>query len=48
VVVILWFGEIMSACHFEQISEVPHSTDSQAQPEDLDHGVHEVQLGTNK
>jgi len=48
VVVILWFGELMSACHFQQISEVLHCADCQAQPQDSDYGLYEVQLGTNK
>jgi hypothetical protein len=38
----------MSACHFEQILEVLHCADCQAQPEDSDHGLYAVQLGTNK
>jgi hypothetical protein len=36
VVDIPWFGQIISACHFEQILEVLHSADRQAQPEDCE------------
>jgi hypothetical protein len=38
----------MSVCHFEQISEVLHCADCQAQPEVLDHGLYEVQLQINR
>jgi hypothetical protein len=38
----------MSVCHFEQISEVLHCADCQAEPKDSDHGLYEVRLGTNK